>query len=49
MLGAGAFVAAIMGLLALFGLLKILKQGNLRLFGVWCLLFGGFTLIWQLQ
>lgn len=49
MLGTGALVAAVVGFLSLFGLLKILKQGKLRLFGVWCLLFGVVTLIWQFQ
>lgn len=44
MLLAGAILSAFVGWMSLHGLLKILQKGRLRIFGIWCLILGGFVL-----
>jgi undecaprenyl-diphosphatase len=45
---AGATVSFLVGLLALWWLLKWLQQGRLHLFAWWCILLGAAVVVWQL-
>jgi undecaprenyl-diphosphatase len=48
-LTAGAVVSFLVGLLALWWLLKWLQQGRLHLFAWWCIALGAAVLAWQLS
>ena len=46
-LAIGAAVAFAVGLVSLWGLLKVLEQGKLQYFAYWCLIVGLFVIGWQ--